>query len=248
MRLESILKTYGLTEKQAKIYLATLSLGSATTQKISQISTLPRTTCYEVLDSLKPLGLISSFEKRGIKYFNAEDPHTIIRQAKEKMELLEQALPQFMAMYGEARVRPTVRFYQGREAMKGILKEITDEAHELLSIGSTEDMSSVLGEDFEKYIRRRVQKRIPSRVILRDSPEARHRLKTGLQELRQVKLISPKFEYHSIVFVWNNKVAFFSPKKEVTVLMVESEEMAQYHKAIFEFMWQALPVSKNPIQ
>ena len=64
MKLENVLKEYGLTEKQAKVYLACLGLDSSPVQKISDVSGLPRTTCYEVLDSLKLLGLISSFQKK----------------------------------------------------------------------------------------------------------------------------------------------------------------------------------------
>lgn len=241
MKLESTLEAYGLSDKQAKVYLATLELGTATAQKISQVSGLARTTCYEILETLKPLGLISVVEKRRIKYFEASDPHMLARQSKEKAELLEKALPQFLALYGEARERPTVKFYQGKEAMKEVLKEILDEARELISISSTEDLSSVLGEYFEKFIKKRVQKKIMSRVIMRNSPEAQYRLKTGPEELREVRLLPQEFIYHSVVFIWNSKVAIFSPKQEENfVLIIESEEIAQYHRAMFEFMWQTL--------
>ena len=64
MKIENVLKAYGLNEKQIKVYLACLELGSASVQKISQKSGLIRTTVYEVLETLKQRGFTSSFLKK----------------------------------------------------------------------------------------------------------------------------------------------------------------------------------------
>ena len=121
MNLSNVLKTYGLNEKQAKIYLTCLELGSSSVQKISKKAELARSSCYEILESLKKQGLISEFKKKTIRYFSAEDPKKIITQAQEKVILLEKALPQFNAIYKKTGDQPTVRFYKGKEGMKLIL-------------------------------------------------------------------------------------------------------------------------------
>ena len=52
MRLEQTLKDYGLKEKQIKVYLACLQLGTGSVVKIAQKAGMPRSTVYEILESL----------------------------------------------------------------------------------------------------------------------------------------------------------------------------------------------------
>jgi sugar-specific transcriptional regulator TrmB len=239
MDLEKTLENYGLDEKQAKIYLATLELGSASVQKISQKAGLPRSTCYEVLETLSQKGLISTFLKKKIKYFSAEEPEKIIDLTREKIQGFEKALPQFRALYGEARIRPTARFYQGEQGIKIILDEILKEADELLAFSSAEDLFSAL-PDFPRFVEKRVKKKIPSRVILRESEKAQERKALGPKELRQVKIIPASYDYHGLIYIWHNKIAMFSFKKDMLAIVIESKELAQVQKAMFELIWNSI--------
>jgi sugar-specific transcriptional regulator TrmB len=216
MDLEKTLKNYGLSQKQAKIYLACLELGSASVAKISQKAGLARSTSYEVLESLKQQGLVSTFQKKKVQYFSAEEPQRVINLAQEKANLLEQALPQLRAIYGQAKVQPTVRFYQGKQGMKLILDEVLAEAKETLTFSSADDLFATL-EYFPEFVKKRLKRKIPARVILRDSKKARERQRLGPQELRQVKIIPPDYEYHGMIFV------------------------AKIQRTMFEVIWQGLP-------
>jgi len=51
--INKILRNLGLNEKEAKIYLACLELGSATVQEVAQKSSIKRTNIYNLLGSLK---------------------------------------------------------------------------------------------------------------------------------------------------------------------------------------------------
>lgn len=243
MQLITILKNLGLNEKQAKVYLACLELGTAPAQRISEISNLPRSTCYEVLDSLKPLGFISSYQKRKIKWFTPSDPHALISTEKQKLHSLEKALPDFAAMYGNADSRPAVRFYQGQKALATILEEILAEAKELLAFGSSEDLINAFGEDWLEFVNRRVQNKIPSKVIARSSTLALERQQKGPGELRELRIIpeGTGIENHGMVLLWANKIAMMSFTTEVVGFIIESEELAKAQKSMFYLIWSRLP-------
>jgi len=238
MSLIKTLKNFGLNEKQAKIYLACLELGSASVYKIAQKSGYPRSTCYDVLDGLKQKGLINTFLKKKVKFFTVEDLKNLITLQKEKLNILEDSLPQLNALYGITKERPTVRFYQGKEQMKMILREILKDANEFVAIGSADDVFKGIGDYFYKFVKERVKRKIPIRVIIPDSAKARERRRLGHKELRQTKIINKKYFHHGMVFIWGNKIAMFSLKKELVALVIESEELAQTHLAMFEFMWE----------
>ena len=54
-----ILKNLGLDEKEIKVYLACLQLGSATVQDLSVKSGVKRTNIYNFIDDMKQRGLLS---------------------------------------------------------------------------------------------------------------------------------------------------------------------------------------------
>lgn len=239
MDLEKTLKNYGLSEKQAKIYLACLELGSASVQKISQKTGLARSTCYEVLESLKELSLVSTFQKKKVKYFSAEEPQKVISSAKDKVDLLEQALPQLRALYGQAKNQPTVRLYQGKIGMKLILEEVLKEAKEILVFSSADDLFATL-DFYPDFVKWRIKQKIPAKVILRESALAKERQRLGPQELREVKIIPADYDYHGLIYIWGKKIAMFSFKKDLAALVIESEELAKVQKAMFDNLWERL--------
>ncbi|HBU07065.1 MAG TPA: hypothetical protein DEB09_03190 [Candidatus Magasanikbacteria bacterium] len=237
MNLSKILQSYGLTEKEAKVYLACLELGSAPVQNIARKAMLSRSTVYEVLEHLLLGGFVNTFNKKKIKYFSAEDPQQIIRLAESKVNTLKDALPEMNAIVGQSRKRPTVRFYQGKEQMKMVLEEMLVEADELLSFAAPEDLFRELGDYYLDFVKRRIKQKVAVRLIATDSPRARERQKIGISELRTVKIVPNIFPYHSNKWLWKNKIAMFSFTGDLVAVVIESKELAVMERAMFEHLW-----------
>lgn len=237
MNLSKILQSYGLTEKQAKVYLACLELGTGSAQKIAEKALLPRTTVYEVLEHLVQHGFISTFLKKHIKHYSAEDPQQVIRLAESKVNTLKDALPEMNAIVGKSRKRPTVRFYQGKEQMKMVLEEMLAEADELLSFAAPEDLFRELGDWYLDFVKRRIKQRVSVRLIATDSVRARERQKIGIGELRTVKIVPNIFPYHSNKWIWKNKIGMFSFTGDLVAVVIESKELADMERAMFEHLW-----------
>jgi len=153
---------------------------------------------------------------------------------------IKNALPELEAMSGVSRNRPTVRFYQGKDQMKIVLDELLDEADSAICFGVAEDLLRVLGEYHEGFLKKRIKNRIPLRVILRDSATARDRQRLGIQQLREVKLVSNKYEFHGLIYVWKNKIAMFSLVNDFVAVVTESKELADIERAKFNNLWDLL--------
>ncbi|MCD4705112.1 hypothetical protein K8R66_03490 [bacterium] len=239
MHLIKTLEQFGLNKKQAKLYLVVLELGSATVNVIAHKSGIARSSCYDILDSLVKKGIASSFKKKTIKYFSVDDPRKIFELAKQKVEVLEKALPQLNALYASARDRPSVRFYQGVEGIKQIFEEILiDNNPEILSFGSAEDLLNTMGDYHLEFVKKRVKAKMLARIIIRNTKTGQQRKKIGQSELRQVKFIPKDFDYHGEVVVFGDKVAFFSFIKDHVVIIIESAEITNVQRAMFEYIWQ----------
>lgn len=240
MQLAKILERYGFTKIQAKVYLACLELGFSSVQRISLRANLSRSTVYEALDALRRRGLVSVFEKRNIKYFSAESPRKIVSESQGIAQMLKAALPHFEAIESRAGRQPIIRFFQGKQGMIAVLKEILREAKEIRCFSSAEDLFETLDQYFPKFVSHRIKKRIPVRAILRESKKARERKELGPQQLRTVKIIPSQYEHHGLIFIWQNKIAMFSFRGEMEVVVIESEELVSVQRAMFEYIWDSM--------
>lgn len=83
MSLQNDLKSLGFDDKKAAIYLTLLELGMAKANEISKKAGVERPTTYDLLGKLSIEGLISSHEKRGIRYYAAENPEKIRNRIME---------------------------------------------------------------------------------------------------------------------------------------------------------------------
>lgn len=241
IHLEKALENYGLTKKQAKVYLACLGLGSSTVQRISQRAGLARSTTYEVLEYLKEKGLITIFRKKTVKYFTAEEPEKIIREAQMRAKVLEKCLDGFKNIQLKSRFQPIVRFYQGKQGIIAVLEEILREAKEMLAFNSAEDLFCYLEDYFPKFVQKRMKKKILVKTICRESKKAYERKRLGPQQLRQVKIMPAKYEHHGFMVIWKNKIAMFALRDDFEAVVIESPELAAIQKALFYFMWDSLP-------
>lgn len=241
MKLDNILKAYGFTDKQARVYVACLELGSASVQKISQKAELPRSTCYEILDFLLKESVVSTFFKKKTRYFSADDPEKLLRISREKTLLLENGIMALRALYQKAPTKnPTIRFYEGRRGITMVLQEILEESQKLCAIASAEDLFNSLEKEFPRFVRERVKKKIPVQVILRASPKAEERKRLGPSELRDVRIIPEYFEFQGMMYLWKNKIAMISFEADLSAVIVENEALVKIQRAMFEFMWEKL--------
>ena len=100
------------------------------------------------------------------------------------------------------------------------------------------DAFQSVGEEYLKdYFKRRVAKNISVRVIAPDDPDTLTVVAHDKEELRE-SLIVPrdKFYFTTETNIYNNKVLIMSWKERFAVL-VESKEIADAQKKVFELAW-----------
>jgi sugar-specific transcriptional regulator TrmB len=84
-----IIQEAGLTEGEAKVYLALLKLGTSTSGPIVEKSSVANSIIYRILNSLIDKGLVSYVTKEKTKYFTAATPSKILDYIEENKEKLD---------------------------------------------------------------------------------------------------------------------------------------------------------------
>ncbi len=112
------LEKIGLSEKEAKVYLAALELGPATVQTIATRAHVARPTTYVILEELGKKGLMSMTDKPYRALFSAEPPQQLLKylelqelELKDKRHEAEAILQDLDAVFALSGERPKVRFY-----------------------------------------------------------------------------------------------------------------------------------------
>ena len=241
----SSLVQYGLTERQSKVYITCLEFGVVSIQQISKKLQIARSSCEATLFQLQAKGFVSVHKNKSVRRFSPEDPKHVLKTAEQKVQALSGSLPDLSSLFLKNNSIPSVRMYEGKDGMWAVLEEILSEAKVLCGFGSADALYDRIGETFPEFRKRRIQKRIPVKIILKDSPKARQRQEVGPSELRDVRIISDTGNFASLMFMWNSKIASFSLKDEIVAVVIESKEISEGQMAIFNFAWNALPAYRG---
>lgn len=242
---ERELQNLGLSEKEAKVYVAALELGQETVQNISKKAAINRPTTYLQIESLKTRGLMSQFEKGKKTFFVAESPEQLLRiinvwekdLAIKKTEA-NRIIPLLKEVFEGAGERPRVRFLEGQEGAKTLQADFLAVKNKAIeSFANLDKVFEIFPKHEEDYSQKRIEKGIESRVIYtrKDGPLAGANDPAKLRRTRY--LASNKLPLGADITIYDNKVALATYRAKPIGVVIESQEIADTLRAIFNLVW-----------
>jgi sugar-specific transcriptional regulator TrmB len=106
------LQNYGLSEKEARVYLTVLELGTSVASTIARRAELNRVTTYTLLEDLKRDGIVNETTKEGVKYYSVISPDILLKQAEQKYESFKQRVPELLALVEKFGNKPKIHFFE----------------------------------------------------------------------------------------------------------------------------------------
>ena len=140
MDKREVLNELGLSDGEARVYLALLKLGSTTVSELTKQTGQHRTTLYDFLEHLMQKGLVSYVIKTGVKYFKAGDPDNLFQYLKEKQDKLGQILPELKQLADEKKEALSVEVYHGIEGFKTMWHDRLRAGGDLYGFGVDESL------------------------------------------------------------------------------------------------------------
>lgn len=236
----TILDQLGLKPTESKVYFAALEQGKSTALSLARATGIKRGTVYEIIDRLTDKGFLKTVQADTKRHFLAEDPKVISERLEEYSQQFKNSLPDLLAIASQGSTRPKVTFFEGEDEIWQIYEDTIKEGQPILSYTSVLDLYHLLEpRKIEHYIKRRTEKKLPIRIIAIDSPESRQWAMREEEELRETRLVPREmYNFAADVEIYGNKVAMVSFKKNLFGIIIESEQIAQMQKVVFELMWQ----------
>lgn len=250
-RLIKSVEDLGLSQKEARVYLANLSLGPATVQQIADQSGIKRVTTYVILEALANLGLVSQSTQGRKTFFNAEDPVSLRRllekkeqEVKEQRRHFDDLLPQLKTIRSLPKEAPGVRFYEGAEGIKSIMSsfyEAHPESRETRGMTNLDQLYSFFPE-FENAggNPQRVKAKVKSRVLYTTTRGPILKATDGKMNRESRFVPSDKYPISGDWSIVGNHIVVlsFTGSKPIGVT-VNSEELAKGMLAFFDLAWEA---------
>lgn len=242
--LKDSLKKFGLSDKEAALYLILLELGKAKVQDIARKTKLPRSTVYSVLGDLQQQGLVFAFDQGKIRYFAPQDPGQIVQEMAARTESIKSIFPDLRQLYRAAKARPQIRYYEGVAEIKAMYLDILKmkglKAYDI--IAAEEEWLKLDSAFFRDFKERRAAAGIKTRLILEHSQAALDRKAHERESNSEVKLVPPGlgWKFTAGCYIFTDRVIFIAYKEERVACEIHSAEIAVLLKLLFEFSWKSL--------
>lgn len=237
---EDVLQSLGLTDKEVKVYLALLRLGSSSVQKIASVAQTYRTYTYELLNSLMRKGFISNSIRSGKRYYECIPPSTIVDLLKEKQKKVESILPELNDLYKSIINKPKIEIYEKKEGLKTLISKVINEVdNSYVGIGNHKSFLKYFSFFTDVLITKRIKKGITTKYVFENSSEAKSLLKSNKEQLRKTKNVSFLKNVNAELWTYKDVVVFFTfVKKEPLGIEIKNKEMANLLKKLFDFIWE----------
>jgi HTH-type transcriptional regulator, sugar sensing transcriptional regulator len=242
------LKKIGLSDKEAKIYLTSLSRGPETAPNLAKLSNIVRPTAYVIIESLLKKGLMSSYDRDKKTYFTAESPEHLlsmvriqIKDIEEKEREIKKLIPELNQLANIKGEKPKVRVFEGKEGLKAVIESILkSKTKQIYSFVPLDQMLELFPskEHGELMASPRVQKNIKAKILYTSKKGQVYKIKDP-QNLREAIYIEEKrFPFKCGIDVYDNNLAFYSYKGAIMGVIIENEDMADTIKTLFEMIWE----------
>lgn len=246
--IQSVLRKFGLSQKEIFVYVSCLELGSAhPVSVIARKASINRSTTYNILNELLDRGLISRFVKGKVQHYSPLPPDSLVEFLEQKENLLHRHLEELRGILPKLRslsfrsysVKPKVVYLEGEKNLKSILLESLKAESVSFYCPVDEWLTSPLSYFLADYFRKAfLDKKIFFRTLIQDTEIARN----YLQKLYP-KNIPSQFQFtscipfHSLI-IYENKIGFLLLSKEkMSAIIIEDKEVFLTQKNIFDFFW-----------
>ncbi len=243
MGLTGTLIEFGLSENEARVYLASLSVGPSTILAISKQAELKRTTVYSVIERLKQNGLMSIEIKGFKKRFTAENPSKLEKLLELRREKFRETLPELNALYRLKGGQSFIKYYEGVSGVKSVYSDILKELHtgnEYLVISDQEQFINLDREYFEHHIEERAKLNLSARALFQGSPTAQHYKDIEGRTRLHVRFLPKGTKLTANLVIMEKKVIITQLVPPIMAIVIENRSIVTMHHEQFEIIWKSV--------
>ena len=237
------LTNLGLTEGEAKVYLALLKLGSSTVGPIVKESRIAYSNIYEVLGRLIKKGLASFIKKEQTKHFQATEPYRLEEylQNKEKEIQIQKAqlnklIPSLTTLTKSHEAKTDAEVFIGTKGLKTAYEKMiskTTKKDEGLFFYIYEKEYAEKSDRFynEAYS---ISKKLKSRGLANKE----YKKSWFIKKAKRFEIKFVDFSLPGNIDIIKDNVMIVSWEPEIIAVIINSKSIAKHFRDYFNKIWK----------
>ena len=243
----SNLKEIGMNEAQIKIYTTLINYGSLSAKEISDKAGLYRPYVYDNLEKLKEKGLVTHFQDKKKKYYQAVDPERIIDIIEHKKELLQETVGELKKRFHHKKADYNIQIFEANDGLKIFYEELYNSIKKesnscLFVIGGSGEASKHVEPFFSKLLKRGfkdcIHEKIDIRMIYNSTARESEIVKRGMDYIG-IKFTPKEYDCDATIILTDDLAATMILKDRPFVMCNSNEHIISSYKKIFNRLWES---------
>jgi sugar-specific transcriptional regulator TrmB len=230
----------GLSELEAKVYLALLPMEYGNIRSIAVASGVKRTSVYSVVETLCQKGLVSVREIGLKTFYSAEAPSHLKQILDRKVETLLRVLPDLDNLYINKRASSVVKYYEGVEALQQVYDTLLEELQhnqDYFVFGDPDHWDTHSQAYFKRFIKKRLKIKLKARLLLVCGDTAREYQKYQQNFGEEVRMLPENYALNVNAVIAGNKMIIHRLTSPVVTIVIEDPSVIAMQKNLFEIIW-----------
>ncbi|MFA6585926.1 MAG: helix-turn-helix domain-containing protein [Candidatus Paceibacterota bacterium] len=247
--IDKTLQKLGLKDEEIKSFIYILENGEQTVGVLAKKIGISRPSLYGFLTNLQKQGLVIESQKNGIKTFSVVSKEKINFFLDQKIEDLTKTKIDIQKLFttiqtNKITISPKFQFFDGEDGMRYVLNDMLLYRNiETQAYWPIKAMIEILSEDFFIHLNKeRIKRNIYTKAIWPENQKvniATHPyMGVGEDFLRETRIAPKEIDFSMGYWIYENKVAFISSKKERFGFIIESREFVEMLSSQFKIIWE----------
>lgn len=235
------LTNMGLSEKEARVYVALLEFEQASAYAIAEKAKIKRPTTYVILDELMKKGLVTKIPNAKKRSFSAKSPEAFFKEQEVKMQRSKHILPELMSLAGENERKVKVLYYEGLKGMGDAIDYGTERMQnkELVGFYSTaHKIAPELLKLYDAWDNTLDKNKIHVRGFTPDHASSKEMVERDIQNGHDIHIV-PYSEYSSNISIDAGETFVrIMMNTDLQAVIIENPQVAKTLREIFEMAWK----------
>lgn len=239
--LATSLEQIGLSDKEAKVYLALLSLESSTAYEIALHCDVKKPTVYLILEDLRKKGLVLKVPHARKALYAARDISEYIAERRSKLNAVQALLPRLASLGGSG--KPKIYFFTGlkgfAEAMDYKLESMRGKTFHSF-YGSSVDSDSRVLDIYRRWTPQATEKGASLKIImpqvdLGDFPDLKRLASEG--KVVQIRKVAEYQQSSHLSIEIADDFVRIDDARNISNTIIDDKAAADALRSIFNIVW-----------
>jgi predicted transcriptional regulator len=247
--ITTLVRSAGLDEKEATVYLACLQLGKDTAFNIAKKAEIKRSTAYTKLNDLNTKGLVLVSKQSKATVYQGVNPKKLLQLMDFRRQQLTESLPKLTALYTDTPYAPHIEILEGEQGLLEVNTRVVQYAEDhpnddILAFGAVDYLFSSNARLAAQLAGRVRNAKIKTRQLFNDDDHAQqiqkmlHQGNSKNTQRHQIRVL-PETPLKNDNIIYGNTLCIFSTtQNNQFVICIENVDIVHTYRTLFEIAWQ----------